>query len=67
MIAADFGSYLKAQDQAAEAFLDRARWTRMSILNTARSGGFSTDRTIREYNADIWHLDPVSTAKRRAE
>jgi starch phosphorylase len=67
MIAADFASYLKAQDQAAEAFLDRARWTRMSILNTARSGGFSTDRTIREYNADVWHLDPVSTAKSRAE
>ncbi len=63
MVAADFGTYLEAQDAAAAAFADKPRWTRMSILNTARSGHFSTDRTMREYNNDIWKLEPV-TARR---
>jgi starch phosphorylase len=66
MIAADFGSYVDAQNRAAEVFLDSSRWTRMSILNTANSGRFSTDRTIREYNEDIWHLQPVTATKHRA-
>lgn len=59
MTAADFRAYVKAQESAAEAYLDRARWARMSILNTAASAYFSTDRTITQYNSDIWHLDPV--------
>jgi starch phosphorylase len=59
LTAADFRSYVEAQRAAAEAYQDRERWTRMSILNTAASGVFSTDRTITEYNADIWRLDPV--------
>ncbi|MBK7238558.1 MAG: glycogen/starch/alpha-glucan phosphorylase, partial [Sterolibacteriaceae bacterium] len=42
------------------AYLDTEGWTRMSILNTARSGWFSTDRTMREYNRDIWKLDPIA-------
>lgn len=63
MVAADFGTYLEAQDAAAAAYADKPRWTRMSILNTARSGHFSTDRTMREYNQDIWKLVPV-TARR---
>ena len=66
MIAADFGSYVDAQDRAAEVFLDRSRWTRMSIFNTANSGSFSTDRTIREYNEDIWRLEPVPATRRGA-
>ena len=41
------------------AYQDKAHWTRMSILNTARSGRFSTDRTMRDYNDDIWHLEPI--------
>ena len=63
MIAADFGSYIAAQDRVAEAFMDRGRWTKMSILNTASSGRFSTDRTMREYNTDIWRLDSVTALR----
>ncbi len=53
---ADFNAYLATQDQVSQAFLDQQRWTRMSILNTARSGLFSSDRTITEYARDIWHV-----------
>jgi starch phosphorylase len=60
MTAADFGAYVEAQRQAAEAYRDEERWTKMSILNTAASGKFSTDRTIGEYNRDIWKLQPVA-------
>ena len=59
MTAADFRSYIVAQDQAGIAYGDVGRWTEMSILNTACSGRFSTDRTMREYNSDIWHLSPI--------
>ncbi len=56
---ADFRSYLEAQKQAAAAYRDTEGWTRMSIRNTACSGRFSTDRTMREYNAEIWRLTQV--------
>ncbi|MHB0973820.1 MAG: glycogen/starch/alpha-glucan phosphorylase [Thiobacillus sp.] len=56
MVLADFRDYVDAQARVAQAWQDKARWTRMSILNTASSGFFSTDRTMREYNADIWKL-----------
>ncbi len=59
VVAADFRSFIDAQARAAAAYRDLDSWTRMSILNTAASGRFSTDRTMREYAADIWHLDPV--------
>jgi starch phosphorylase len=55
---ADFGGYVAAQQQVALAYLDRPHWTRMSILNSARSGHFSSDRTIAEYNREIWKLVP---------
>jgi starch phosphorylase len=58
MTIADFPSYVEAQAEAARAYRDRERWTRMSILNTAHSGRFSTDRTMREYNDEIWRLVP---------
>ena len=59
MTAADFRSFVDAQELAAGAFLDKSSWTRMSILNTAASGRFSTDRTMLEYNADIWRAEPI--------
>ncbi|WP_224982212.1 glycogen/starch/alpha-glucan phosphorylase [Geomonas agri] len=59
MVAADFRSFVRAQRQAAQAYQDREAWVRMSIVNSARSGKFSTDRTISEYNEGIWHLRPV--------
>ena len=59
MTAADFRSFIDAQAAAAEAYTDAERWTRMSILNTACSGRFSTDRTMRDYNDDIWRLEPI--------
>jgi glycogen phosphorylase len=60
MTAADFRSYIDAQEQAAMAYQDREHWTRMSIINSAKSGRFSTDRTMEEYNRDIWQLKPVN-------
>ncbi len=60
MVAADFDEYVKAQELAAEAYRDQDRWTRMAILNTASSGKFSTDRTMQQYNEEIWRLKPVS-------
>ncbi len=60
LVAADFSSYVAAQQQAARAYQDQHGWTKMSILNSAASGKFSTDRTMQDYNRDIWRLEPVS-------
>jgi starch phosphorylase len=59
MVAADFRSFVDAQKRVAEAYQNRDRWIRMSIINTASSGKFSTDRTISDYNKEIWHLKPM--------
>jgi len=59
MLCADFQSYLDCQMSVDEAYLDVEHWTRMSILNTARSGKFSSDRSIREYCEEIWRVKPV--------
>jgi starch phosphorylase len=55
----DYESYVKSQDALAEAYQDKDRWTRMSILNVARCGFFSSDRTIRQYAEEIWNVKPV--------
>ncbi len=59
MTVADFRSFVEAQKRVEAVYRDTDRWTRMSILNTAASGKFSTDRTITEYNDEIWKLTPV--------
>jgi len=59
LVFADFESYSECQLRVSQAYRDVDHWTRMSILNSARSGKFSSDRTIREYCADIWHAPSV--------
>ncbi len=59
MLLADYESYVECQKRVSEAFRDRDTWAKMSILNTANMGKFSTDRTIAEYAKDIWCIKPV--------
>ena len=59
MLLADYQSYIDCQDRVSAAYKDRDAWTRMSILNVARMGKFSSDRAIRDYCADIWKTWPV--------
>jgi len=56
---ADYPSYIESQEQVSRAYQDQDRWTRMSILNVARMGKFSSDRSIREYSEEIWKVAPV--------
>ncbi len=57
LVLKDFYSYVDAWEELTQAYGDRARWNRAAVHNTARSGYFSSDRTIREYAHDIWHID----------
>ena len=59
LIFADYQSYIECQDLAENVYRDQDAWTRMSILNTARCGFFSSDRTMQQYLDDIWKADPV--------
>jgi len=59
MTLADFRSYVDTQESVARAWQDQEAWTKMSIRNTASSGFFSTDRTMQDYNQDIWKLKPL--------
>ncbi|MDX5479759.1 MAG: glycogen/starch/alpha-glucan family phosphorylase, partial [Cyclobacteriaceae bacterium] len=59
MVLADYQSYVDCQDQVVEAFKDKVKWARMSILNVARMGKFSSDRSIREYCDEIWKVKSV--------
>ena len=58
-VLADFQSYCDAQDRLDKAYSDRERWGRMSLMNTAGSGFFSSDRSVKEYADRIWNLKPV--------
>ncbi len=60
LVAADFCDYVAVQKTVAETYRNQEQWTRMSIINTATSGKFSSDRTIGEYAEDIWKLKPVA-------
>jgi starch phosphorylase len=57
-VLADFDDYLRAQQSVGEAWADRSRWNRMALLNTARSGFFSSDRSIQDYADKIWQVKP---------
>jgi glycogen phosphorylase len=60
LVCADYASYVNCQDQVSAAWQDKDSWTKMSILNTARSGKFSSDRAIAEYCDDIWKVWPLT-------
>ena len=59
LLLADYQSYLDCQERVGEAYRDRDNWAKMSILNVARMGKFSSDRSIQEYCDDIWKVKPV--------
>ena len=60
LVLADYADYVDCQNKVAQLWKDRESWTRMSILNTARTGKFSSDRAIREYCDEIWNVKAVS-------
>jgi len=59
LVLADFDDYCRCQEEVGTMYRDQSEWTRKAILNVARIGRFSSDRTIAEYNRDIWHAEPV--------
>jgi starch phosphorylase len=65
MLLADYQSYVDCQQRVSDAYSDQTNWTRMSILNTACVGRFSSDRSIREYCRDIWKTQPIVSGKQR--
>ncbi|MFQ4136891.1 glycogen/starch/alpha-glucan phosphorylase [Nodosilinea sp. PGN35] len=59
LLLADYQSYIDAQDRVSTAYQDQEHWSRMSIVNAVRMGKFSSDRAIRDYCEQIWHVKPV--------
>jgi starch phosphorylase len=62
LVLADYADYVACQDKVTAVWEETELWTRLSILNTARAGKFSSDRAIREYCNDIWKINPLSIA-----
>ena len=60
MLCADFPSYVDCQERVGRAFLNEREWLRMSVLNVARIGKFSSDRAVREYCESVWNIEPVT-------
>jgi starch phosphorylase len=65
LLLADYQAYVDCQQRVSDAYSDPTAWTRMSILNSARVGRFSSDRSIRDYCRDIWHVSPRDSGERR--
>jgi starch phosphorylase len=65
LLLADYQPYVDCQGRVSDAYRDEANWTRMSILNAASVGRFSSDRSIRDYCRDIWNITPASLDERR--
>ncbi len=59
LVLADYADYIRSQEQVSATWRDAPTWTRMSILNAARTGKFSSDRSIEDYARDIWHMKRV--------
>ena len=59
MLLADYPAYVDCQDRVSKTYRDIQQWTRMSILNMSRVGSFSSDRAIRQYGRDVWHVEPI--------
>lgn len=55
----DFASYVDIQEKVSQAYKDKGNWAKMAVINTAKSGKFSSDRTIREYASEIWNIKPL--------
>ena len=62
LVLADYADYIRCQDEVSRTWVDTPSWTRKSILNSARSGKFSSDRSIAEYCDEIWNVGPVTIA-----
>jgi len=60
LVLKDFGSYQQAQSRLGHDYLDQSNWVKKEIVNVAKSGVFSSDRTINEYNDRIWHLTALT-------
>jgi starch phosphorylase len=67
MVLADYAAYVRCQERVSAAYRDPAAWTRMSILNCANMGKFSSDRTALEYAREIWDVKPVPIPLRGRE
>jgi glycogen phosphorylase len=65
LVLKDYGSYIECQEEVSNAFRDKKRWARASVLNSCQMGKFSSDRTIREYAKEIWNVSPMPIARDR--